>query len=184
MEFLSCPELLCARPTALPFPCVQNQGNPHQPPWPAVFSKPFHSVSDQGLGCRNESGLFAVFYHLMMVNHRLLDCSHGNGSSFQHPVPLHAVLARSCKECEMSVRTTRGQGIAAGAQPAEPCVATASCCWVRQQWGSVAFGASLRAHREPAVISLLHYVFKHILSVGFCSIIHLSKCYSALPLMV
>lgn len=80
------------------------------PCWAAVFSQPLCSVSAQGMGCRNESGLFAVFYHLMMVIYRLLDCSHGNGSCFQHLQPLHAVLAPLAKRVREVRGTTRWRG--------------------------------------------------------------------------
>lgn len=80
------------------------------PCWAAVFSQPFCSISAQGMGCRNESGLFAVFYHLMMVIYRLLDCSHGNGSCFQHPQPLRTVLALLAKRVREARGTPRWQG--------------------------------------------------------------------------
>lgn len=88
------------------------------------FLQVFRSVSDQGMGCGNKSGLFAVFYHLMMANHRLLDCSHGNGSGFQRPAPLRTALAPSRKELEMSVRDNTLAG--------DSCrmAAPASCCKV------------------------------------------------------
>lgn len=99
-SLLSSAPALCAGPGKLTLhPC-----------WAAVFYLPFCSVSAQRMGWRNESGFFAVFYHLMMVIHRLLDCSHGNGSCFQHPQPLHTVLALRAKRVREARGATRWQG--------------------------------------------------------------------------
>lgn len=93
----------------LPLPCARGARSP--PVFVSSFSKLFHSVSDLGMGCGNKSGLFAVFYHLMMANHRLLDCSHGNGSGFQHPASprcAHSFSQRARDKCE-GQRAGRGQ---------------------------------------------------------------------------
>jgi len=105
--------LLASAPRAGP-----GEPTPH-PGWAAVCSWPFCLVSPRGMGCRKESVLFVVFSHLMMAIHRLLDCSHGNGSCFQHPQPLHAVLALPAKRVRAARGTTRcGESCAAPA-PAE-----------------------------------------------------------------
>lgn len=66
----------------------------------SVFSGPFRAVSAQGVGCRNESGLLAAFYHLMMAIHRLLGCSRGNGSCFRarSPATLRSLLPQTERE--------------------------------------------------------------------------------------
>lgn len=99
----------CASTRPLPLPCARGARSP--PVFVSSFSKLFCSVSDLGMGCGNKSGLFAVFYHLMMANHRLLDCSHGNGSGFQHPASpccARSFSQRAREKCE-GQRAGRGQ---------------------------------------------------------------------------
>ena len=135
----------CASPRPLPLPCARGACSPLT--FISSFSQVFRSVSDQGMGCGNKSGLFVVFYHLMMANHRLLDCSHGNGSGFQHPAPLRTALAPSRKELEMSVRDNTLAG--------DSCrmAAPASCCkvsWCKALACSWAPTAACPPCSEPA----------------------------------
>lgn len=113
----------------LPLPCARGARSP--PVFVSSFSKLFCSVSDLGMGCGNKSGLFAVFYHLMMANHRLLDCSHGNGSGFQHPASpccARSFSQRAREKCE-GQRAGRGQLLLPPAArcPAARCSPAARC---------------------------------------------------------
>lgn len=59
----------------------------------------------------------AMFYHLMMVIHMLLSCSHGNGSCSQHLQPLCAALALGAKRVREVPGPTHWQEVSGAPAP-------------------------------------------------------------------